>query len=435
VRRPGAPTRTARALLVGGLAFCAALGPAAWAAAAAGPADVPATGAGVHAAHTPAEHDRWLTSHGGGHHGHHGGGVASVALAQATADSATIVDFAFNPGDLTVPVGTTVTWTNDGDRPHTVTDRGGTFDTGPVAPDTSNEVTFTVPGRYLYFCRINPGSMNGVITVTPGPEPSPVTRVQGLDPGREGETLRFDPNQLSVEAGSTIVFASVGGKPHSLTADDGSFDTGIVPPGAEAGRFAGTNASVTLDQPGTFTFHCEVHPDAMTGQIEVTGTARDGPAAASEAAREATVEVVDFAFEPPEASVAPGGTVTFPNQGEAPHTATFDDGGPDTGQIEPGAEGTITAPDEPGSYSYFCAVHPGRMRAVLVVVGQNADDPTTEAAAAPPADTGSDVGGGISALVLATGVIGAFVAGFGISAFVRNRMGATPPTGATTPSS
>ena len=47
---------------------------------------------------------------------------------------AKVVDFGFDPVESSVDVGTTVTWTNNGARPHTVTDRGGTFDTGPVSP-------------------------------------------------------------------------------------------------------------------------------------------------------------------------------------------------------------------------------------------------------------------------------------------------------------
>jgi len=71
---------------------------------------------------------------------------------------------------------------------------------------------------------------------------------------------------------------------------------------------------------------------------------------------------------------------------------------------------------------------------VLVVVGQNQADPTQLAAAKatgpPPAAAGaSGPGGGISALALVTGVIGAFVGGFGISAFVRPRRAAPTSAG------
>jgi plastocyanin len=353
---------------------------------------------------------------------------ASAAPA-AQAEEAEIVDFDFSPRRLTVAAGTTVTWSNGGERPHTATDRGGTFDTRPIAPGASAEVTLSTPGTYFYFCRINPSKMNGVLTVEPGADEARVVRVQAVDPGQTGDTLRFDPDELSVAAGTTLLVANVGGKPHTLTADDGSFDTGVIDPGAEAGRFAGKNASVTLNQAGTFRFHCEVHPAVMKGVVTVTGEAAGGLAQASAGPREVDVGAVDFAFEPKDASVAAGGTVTVSNRGQAPHTMTLDDVDADTGNIAPGASAELTAPDAPGSYSYRCAVHPARMRGVLVVLGRDTEDPNAQAAApapAAPAPSGGDgPGGGVSAFVLATAVIAAFLGGIGLSAFALRRRTAT----------
>jgi plastocyanin len=358
--------------------------------------------------------------------------IGTVALAQgAESKTAKIVDFSFDPGEIKVAVGTKITWTNTGQRPHTVTDRGGTFDTRPIGPGKTGSITFSVPGRYAYFCRINPSKMNGVVEVTAGAEPSRVNRIQAIDPGREGDKLRFDPPQLEVQAGSTLVVANIGGKPHTLTADDGSFDTGTITPGAEGGRFAGTSATLTLPKAGRFPFHCEVHPAAMKGVLTVTGEGAaagggGGAAAASTAPNQASVSMQDLKFVQPEVSVAPGGQVTWKNDGKLPHTATFDDVQLDTGTVQPGAEGRLTAPDKPGSYSYKCTVHPAAMRGVLVVPGANTADPTQEAApAAPAAATGGGGGGenrtALSYLALVTGAIGAFLAGFGVSAFARSR--------------
>jgi plastocyanin len=348
-----------------------------------------------------------------------GAGAASVAA--QTPSSQKIVDFDFDPVESSVDVGTTVTWTNNGARPHTVTDRGGTFDTGPVSPGANASITFSTPGRYFFFCRINPSKMNGVLDVK---GTAKTIRVQALDPAREGEELGFDPSELSVEAGTAMVLANVGGKPHSLTADDGTFDTGIVNPGAQGGRFAGGNASIVPGKAGTFPFHCEVHPEAMKGVLTVTGEAQPGAAATSGAPNKAGVKIVDFAFDLREASVAPGGTVTWTNTGQAPHTATFDDvENLDTGQLSPGSEGALVAPAEPGSYSYRCTVHPAKMRGVLVVVGQATGDPTTVALADAKKDVAAGGGpdGGVSTLALATGVGGAFIGGFALSQFVRNK--------------
>src|SRR4029453_17195017 len=297
-----------------------------------------------------------------------------AAPAAQAGEEAKIIDFDFSPGRLTVEAGTTVTWTNTGSRPHTATARGGTFDTKPIAPGAKGQVTLSTPGTYFYFCRINPAKMNGVLTVEPGPEEPRAVRVQAVDPGFTGDKLRFDPPELTVAAGTTLLVANVGGKPHTLTADNGAFDTGIVDPGAEGGRFAGKNASVTLNQAGTFKFHCEIHPAAMKGTVTVTGEAAAGPAAASAGPREIDVGAVDFGFEPNNASVAAGGTVKVANKGQAPHTLTLDDVDLDTGIIAPGATADLKAPDAPGSYSYRCAVHPAPIRGVLVVLGRDPHD-------------------------------------------------------------
>jgi plastocyanin len=353
-----------------------------------------------------------------------GPAVMGGAKAQS-GDQAKIVDFSFDPVSSTIDVGTTVTWTNTGDRPHTVTDRGGTFDTGPVSPGADASIPFSTPGRYFFFCRINPSKMNGTITVEVGGQASKVVRVQALDPAREGEELGFDPNDLEVQAGTAVVLANVGGKPHSLTADDGSFDTGIVNPGAQGGRFAGANATIVPGKAGTFPFHCEVHPEVMKGVLTVTGQAPPGTASAASAPNKASVKIVDFGFDPAEASVAPGGTVTWSNTGQAQHTATFDDVEDlDTGQLPPGEDGALVAPAEPGSYSYRCNVHPAKMRGVLVVVGQATGDPTkADAGGKKDVAAPASAGGGVSTLALVTVAIGALLGGFGVGQFVRNKPG------------
>ena len=354
-------------------------------------------------------------------------GVPTAAAGQGAAEETRIVDFDFAPRTLEVEVGTSVTWSNTGARPHTATDRGGSFDTKPISPGASAKVSFSTSGTFFYFCRINPSKMNGVVVVKPGAQPSKAVRVQAVDPGFTGDRLRFDPPRLSVAAGTTLLVANVGGKPHSLTADDGSFDSGIVDPGPEGGRFAGKNASVTLTKPGTFGFHCEIHPAAMKGVVTVTGDAAGGgPAAASAGPREVGIGAQDFAFDPKEASVASGGKVTVTNRGKAPHTMTLDDQPLDTGNIPPGATATLTAPTEPGSYSYRCAVHPAKMRGVLVVLGRDVEDPTERGAAqavaaAPVAAGGDGPGGGVTTFVLVTAVLAAFLGGVGLSAFALRR--------------
>ncbi len=353
------------------------------------------------------------------------GGVCAApafapVFAQGASASAKIIDFSYDPLSQTVDPGTTISFTNTGARPHTVTDRGGTFDTGPVSPGAKGAITLQAPGRYFFFCRINPAKMNGVITVRGATEDAKAVRVQALDPAREGEQLGFDPASLTVKAGTAVILANVGGKPHSLTADDGTFDTGIVNPGAAGGRFAGSNVSIIPTKPGKFGFHCEVHPDAMKGTLEVTGTPPPDVVSRSSAPNKVDAKIVDFAFDPKEFSVSPGGTVTWKNTGQAPHTVTFDDVEKlDTGTLDPGHEGALVAPDKPGNYSYRCNIHPAKMRGVMVVVGQAVTDPT-KTQYQKESSTPTSSKGALPALALITAVIGAFLGGFGVSAFVRN---------------
>src|SRR4051812_8136616 len=60
--------------------------------------------------------------------------VDPIAAHQETTFDVSVVDFAFEPGTLSVPVGATVTWTNAGSRPHRVTADEGSFDSGRLDP-------------------------------------------------------------------------------------------------------------------------------------------------------------------------------------------------------------------------------------------------------------------------------------------------------------
>src|SRR5829696_1777671 len=77
----------------------------------------------------------------------------------------TIVDFAFQPASLEVPAGTTVTWTNSGAAPHTVTADDGAFDSDRLAPGATFSQTFDTAGTFTYHCEIHP-QMTGTIVVT-----------------------------------------------------------------------------------------------------------------------------------------------------------------------------------------------------------------------------------------------------------------------------
>lgn len=88
-----------------------------------------------------------------------------------TPDAISIKGFAFAPETLSVPVGTTVTWTNDEDSLHTVTSGtpespSGLFDSGEIDTGVEFPYTFEELGSYPFFCARH-DFMTGEITVTP----------------------------------------------------------------------------------------------------------------------------------------------------------------------------------------------------------------------------------------------------------------------------
>ena len=95
--------------------------------------------------------------------------VAAMATAGTAADAQSTVhidNFTFNPPELTVSVGTTVTWQNADDIPHTVVATGKLFRSKPLDTEDHFSFTFTTVGSYDYFCSLHP-HMTGKIVVTP----------------------------------------------------------------------------------------------------------------------------------------------------------------------------------------------------------------------------------------------------------------------------
>jgi LPXTG-motif cell wall-anchored protein len=127
----------------------------------------------------------------------------------------------------------------------------------------------------------------------PAPEPSPVPAEPVMEtpeqaapakpkPRRSGDAPRataaadtgvtisdfeFAPPSVTIDAGDTITWTNDGPTPHSATADDGSFDTGIFN--------AGQSRSHTFDEAGTFAYFCTPHPN-MRGTITVRAAGTGG---------------------------------------------------------------------------------------------------------------------------------------------------------------
>lgn len=89
-------------------------------------------------------------------------------------------------------------------------------------------------------------------------------------------------------------------------------------------------------------------------------------APSGEAAKSEKVDIVEFTYQPDPVVVQVDGKVIWQNQDTAPHTATADDGSFDTGTIEKGKIGSETF-KEPGTFTYFCEIHPTMHGTVEVV--------------------------------------------------------------------
>jgi plastocyanin len=90
--------------------------------------------------------------------------VATAQQAQASSAEVKIDNFSFGPAAVTVAVGTTVTWTNRDDIPHTVVSDDKVFKSKVLDTDEKFSYTFTKPGTFGYFCSIHP-KMTGKVVV------------------------------------------------------------------------------------------------------------------------------------------------------------------------------------------------------------------------------------------------------------------------------
>jgi plastocyanin len=71
----------------------------------------------------------------------------------------------------------------------------------------------------------------------------------------------FDSSSITIEAGATVTWTNTGNATHTVTSDDGTFDSGNID--------SGGTYSFTFDTPRTYTYPCEIHPN-LTGEVVVT---------------------------------------------------------------------------------------------------------------------------------------------------------------------
>ena len=90
--------------------------------------------------------------------------VIPVASARAVDLQVQIDQFIFAPQRIIVKTGTTVTWINDDDVPHTVVSNNKVFKSKTLDTKDSFSFTFMTPGAYDYFCSLHP-HMTGTVVV------------------------------------------------------------------------------------------------------------------------------------------------------------------------------------------------------------------------------------------------------------------------------
>lgn len=291
---------------------------------------------------------------------------SATALAQE--QETIIIADGLQPADLVISAGTTVTWQNDDDERRRMRSRGGPveFDTGNLDPGQTFTFTFIAEGTYPYHDERNDEdpAYFGTVSVGPAEAPSgPLPTVASVTIVDEA----FHPPMLEVATGATVEWAHVDGdEEHTVTSSDGLFNSGVM--------VGGQTFTQTFDSPGMYAYTCAIHPE-MLGTITVTGPdlapaepALDGPAADeadTEPGTSGEVSIIDLTFQPESIEVPVGTSVAWRNDDPFEHTVTATEGAFDSGVMGAGAEFEQTF-DTPGTFDYFCAIHPS-MRGTVVV--------------------------------------------------------------------
>jgi plastocyanin len=242
---------------------------------------------------------------------------SNVSGAQGATIGLIAKNIAFNTSTITVPAGANVTvnfYNQDKGIPHNFAVYNsssaenaifkGQIITGPA----KTTYTFTAPsnpGTYYFRCDVHPTQMNGQFIVTQATASSQqnasqvhatnATGGRGVPPIRvEMDRFMYNPDNITVTVGTTVAWTNYDGVNHTVTADDGSFDSGIINPGQ---RF-----NHTFTEIGRFNYHDKDNP-FMRGSVAViyyTGLPETSAAAATPAAQNAsTVNALSSAAPSP----------------------------------------------------------------------------------------------------------------------------------------
>jgi|GEM_PF-3472130 len=190
---------------------------------------------------------------------------SSAATTAVQNQNINIQDNFFSPTTLSVPVGTTVVWTNNGTMMHTVTADNGSFDSGDIMPGGTFSETFNTIGTIAYFCRHHGGpggvGMSGVITVTAA------TVNNGNTQSGMPQIMSFTVSPITISSGQSATLSWSTTNASSVSIDNGiggvatSGSQMVSPTANTTYTLTATNsngsvtmqASLTLTNPGNVT--------------------------------------------------------------------------------------------------------------------------------------------------------------------------------------
>lgn len=306
--------------------------------------------------------------------------VGTIGPAVLAAPVTVVITNSLSPKDLTVAVGTTVTWDNQDNDDHRLEFSGPRSYELDLDEGESRSITFDTLGTYQYFDDRDDDNSSyfGTVTVTEsgGGGSTPTTTV----PSSSGYTVimrndSFSPRSLTVPLGATVNWENRDGDDHDATANDGSFQTPLFSTGTR---------SIAFNTAGSFPYFCTQH-GGMTGTITVTGGGGSTPTTTVPQSPTTTlpstpspggdVTIFDNGYTPSSKTIATGTTLVWSNTGALPHTVTASNGSFDSGFVMAGQTYRRTF-NTPGSYSYFCTIHPG-MAGTLTVTGAATGQPDT----------------------------------------------------------
>jgi plastocyanin len=220
----------------------------------------------------------------------------------------------------------------------------------------------------------------GIVALSLGEQPleshAEVAGKGGVEVSIAAKGIKFDKDELTFAAGAqvTLAFDNMdAGTPHNvvITKDPAGADalfTGKVITGP-----AKTQYTFTAPPPGTYYFHCEIHPTTMKGKVAVTSGGAPGGGGTSGGL---AITAQNTAFQPTSLTASGGGQITihFDNKdANIPHNVVVTkDAAADilfSGDIitGPAAKDYTFAAPPPGDYFFHCAIHPLQMKGVLKI--------------------------------------------------------------------